>query len=374
MAKGIDGIRSRGDIRHAVVVATLALALLFILWTASNAVLLIFAGILFGAFLSALAGLVDRVSGCGRGVGLAIVCLVLAVLFLGAVAWGGTALATQAGELTTTLREQLDQVLAWLQQRGIRISQDAATAAPPVGTAAARRSAETATFRSLLPDFQGLFGTAWNAVAVALEVIGDALVIIFLGIFFAAQPAVYRDALLLLVPPRRRPRVAGVLDEAGLTLRHWLLGQALTMSVIFLFVWLGLMLAGIGPAFVLGLQAGLLAFVPTLGPLLAGVPILLAGLAGGAWGVAAALAVYVAVQTLESYILTPMVQERAISVPPAFLFCNQILLGLLFGPYGLALATPLAAIARIFILRLYVEDALGDPPAAADGEARDRDP
>ncbi len=73
-----------------------------------------------------------------------------------------------------------------------------------------------------------------------------------------------------------------------------------------------------------------------------------------------ALGVYLAVQTLESYFLTPMIQRRAISVPPAFLFASQITLGLLFGLYGLAWATPLAAIVRVFILRLYVEDELGD--------------
>ncbi len=127
------------------------------------------------------------------------------------------------------------------------------------------------------------------------------------------------------------------------------------MSVIAVFVWLGLTLVGVGPAFLLGLQAGLLAFVPTLGPLLAGIAIMLASLAFGFGSVVGALAVYLAVQMLESYLLTPLVQRRAISVPPAFLFASQITLGLLFGLYGLALATPLAAVARVFILRLYVK-------------------
>ena len=161
--------------------------------------------------------------------------------------------------------------------------------------------------------------------------------------------------LLLLVPPASRQHYREVLDEAGETLRHWLLGQSLTMTLIALFVWIGLMLVGVGPALLLGLQAGLLAFVPTLGPLIAGIAIMLASLAFGFWGVIGALGVYLAVQTLESYLLTPIIQKRAISVPPAILFASQIILGLLFGLYGLALATPLAAIARVFILRLYVE-------------------
>jgi predicted PurR-regulated permease PerM len=206
-----------------------------------------------------------------------------------------------------------------------------------------------------LPDVGGLFGPAWTAISTVLGVIGDALVIIFLGLFLATQPAMYRDTLLLLVPPTRRQHYREVFDEAGETLRHWLLGQSLTMTLIALFVWIGLMLVGVGPALLLGLQAGLLAFVPTLGPLIAGVAIMLASLSFGLWGVIGALGVYLAVQTLESYLLTPMIQKRAISVPPAILFASQIILGLLFGLYGLALATPLAAITRVFILRQYVE-------------------
>ena len=167
--------------------------------------------------------------------------------------------------------------------------------------------------------------------------------------------------MLLLAPPDHRRRLQPVLDEAGERLRHWLLGQSLTMSLIGVFVWLGLTLVGVAPAGLLGLQAGLLAFVPTLGPLLAGIAIILAGLASGMWAVIGAIAVYLVVQTLESYLLTPMIQRRAISVPPAFLFASQIVLGLLFGLYGLALATPLAAIARVFILRLYVVSSPVDP-------------
>ena len=251
------------------------------------------------------------------------------------------------------MREQINHVLAWLSGHGIKLPSDSISGLADQGAKALGRSAAP-TLRSVLPDVGGLFGPAWTAIAMVLGVLGDALVIIFLGLFLATQPAVYRDAVLLLVPPAHRARFREVLDESGETLRHWLLGQSVTMSVIGLFVWLGLTLVGVGAALLLGLQAGLLAFVPTLGPLIAGIAIMLASLAFGLWGVVGALAVYLAVQTLESYLLTPLIQKRAISVPPAFLFGSQIILGLLFGIYGLALATPLAAVARVFILRLYV--------------------
>ena len=341
----------RSIVRYAVFVTAVTAVALVVLWEASEAILLMFAGVLFAAFLDAFTVLLGKVLPWSRGVRLSIVCIVFAITLFGALSWGGTAIAMQGSELAATLREQIDHLLAWLNQRGFQFVPDSVGAL----TGQSAQAHATPTLRSVLPDIGGLFGEAWTAIAMVLGVLGDALVILFLGLFLAAQPKVYRDAMLLLIKPAPRLRYREVLDEAGETLRHWLLGQSLTMSLIALFVWLGLTLVGVEPALLLGLQAGLLAFVPTLGPMLAGIAIMLASLAFGLWGVLGALGVYLAVQTLESYLLTPMIQKRAIAVPPAFLFASQIMLGLLFGVYGLALATPLAAIARVFILRLYVE-------------------
>jgi predicted PurR-regulated permease PerM len=354
------GIHPLTIVRYAVALVAFAVAMLFILWTASNAFLLIFAGILFGAFLDGLTRLLGRLVEWSHGIRLAIVCTILGLLIVAGIVWGSAVVAMQATELMTTLREQLNQVLGWLEQRGLQVpdtlvgSENAAGEPPdsePTGS-----ESDTPSIQSFLPDLQALFGTAWTALAVVFGLLGNAVVIIFLGVFIAAQPAVYRDLLLLLFRPARRERGRAVLDEAGETLRHWLLGQSLTMTVIFLVTWLGLWLVGVGPSFALGLQAGLLAFIPTVGPLVSGIAIMLASLASGLYGVIGALAIYVGVQALESYLLTPMIQKRAISVPPAVLFASQIVLGVLFGLYGLALATPLAAIGRVFILRFYVED------------------
>jgi predicted PurR-regulated permease PerM len=361
----------KSDIRYEVTLAAFAVITLFVLWVASDAIMLIFAGILVAAFLDGLTHYLGKLLPWRRGIRLAIVCTVLGVLLLAGIGWGSAAIAMQAGELAETLREQIDQVLGWLEDRGIVVPQDFGLPPADAGGEAAQGDdgggeGGGGGAGSLLPNVSGLFGTAWTALAVIFGVLGNAVFIIFLGLFFAIDPAVYRDAVLLLVPPRRRKRVGAVLDESGEMLRHWLLGQALTMTVIFLVSWAGLWLAGIEPSFALGLQAGLFNFIPNLGPLVAGVAIVLAGLAMGVTGALSGLAIYVTIQILESYLLTPFIQERAIRVPPAFLFSSQLVMGFLFGFYGLALATPLAALARVFILRFYVEDRLGDRSASHD--------
>ena len=363
--------RPRRIARYQVGLAALAAAALFVLWKASDALLLIFAAVLFAAFLDALSRMLGKVLQVGHGARLAIVCATMGLVLAATLAWGGTALAMQANEFIVTLREQFTQVVDWLEQRGINLpaigAENAAeTATSATGTQAA--GITMPTFRSFLPNFESVFGTAWTAAAIIFGLLGNVFVIIVLGIFLAAQPSVYRDVVLLVVPPKDRPHVGSVLDEAGEMLRHWLLGQALTMTVIFLFCWIGLTLVGVQPAFVLGLQAGILAFVPTVGPLISGVFIVLASLGGGLYAVLGALGVYLGAQALESYLLTPMIQQRAIQVAPAFLFASQIVLSLLFGLYGLVLATPLAAIARVFILRFYVEDTLGDDIHETDGD------
>ena len=371
MIEATEDQQPRRTARYTVGLVAFAAVTLFLLWVASDAVLLIFAGILFAAFLDGLSRLLDKVLPFGHGVRLGIVCTLLGALILAGAIWGSMAIAAQADTFITTIRQQFDAILEWLQARGVPAPDEPLQAAQGGTEPATMPATDASSVRSILPNLQGVFGTAWTAVAVVFGVVGNAVVILFLGIFFAAQPVLYRDAALLLIPPERRAHVRGVLNESGEMLRQWLLGQAVTMSVIFVFTWLGLWLVGVQPAFALGLQAGLLAFIPNIGPLIAGIFIVLASLGGGLSAVVGAMAVYLAAQTLESYLLTPMIQQRAIEVPPAFLFAAQIVLGFLFGFYGLALATPLAAIARVFILRFYVEDTLGDQThhAPRDGGA-----
>ncbi|MBZ9974265.1 AI-2E family transporter [Mesorhizobium sp. BR-1-1-10] len=347
-AQVAGGENPKALIRYAVFCAAFAGAALFLVWRVSEALLLLFAGIVFAAFLDALTFLLGKLVQWPRSVRLMNVCTVILVVVSACIAWGGTAIGAQGSELAATVREQINNGLAWLKQHGLKFPADSA------GDLTQMRDA-TPTLKSMLPDVGGLFGPAWTAIATLVAGLGDGMIIAFLGLFLAAQPLVYRDAILLLAPPDRQDCWGLVLEESGQALRHWILGQLVTMALIGLLVWLGLMLIGVGPAALLGLQAGLLAFVPTLGPLLAGIIIIVASLPFGIWAVIGAAAIYVSVQTLESYVLTPMVQRRAVSVPPAMLFSGQIVLGVLFGVYGLALATPLAAIIRVFFLRLHVE-------------------
>jgi predicted PurR-regulated permease PerM len=186
------------------------------------------------------------------------------------------------------------------------------------------------------------------------------LIVLIVGLYLAVEPGVYLRGFLRLVPPRRRPRTREILLAVAHALRQWLLGQLLAMAVIGLASGLGLWLLGVPYAAVLGLVAALFAFVPNIGPILGLIPALLVAAGVSAWHPAYVLALYAAIQTLESYLLTPVIQRRAVDLPPGLLIVVQVAMGLAAGVLGLLLATPLAAAAMVVVRMAYVEDVLGD--------------
>ena len=136
------------------------------------------------------------------------------------------------------------------------------------------------------------------------------------------------------------------------------------MAIIALLTYLALLLVGMPAAFILALITGLFAFIPYIGSFVAGAMIVLFGLAQGAtmafWG----LGVYLLVQLVESYVLAPIVQRWSVNISPALIIGGLTVLGAVFGIWGFILAAPLLAVLRVLVLRLWVEDALGDAQGA----------
>lgn len=206
--------------------------------------------------------------------------------------------------------------------------------------------------------------TATTALGGVAGVLGNLVVMLFLGLYVAISPDLYRGGALLLLPRDKRERVGSVLDESAETLRWWIVGQLVSMTIIAGLTYLALLLVGMPGAFILGLITGLFAFIPYIGSFAAGAIIVLVGLAQSPtmalWG----LGVYLLVQMVESYVLAPIVQRWSVNLSPALIIGGLTVLGALFGLWAFILAAPLIAVLRVLILRLWVEDALGDPEGA----------
>jgi predicted PurR-regulated permease PerM len=187
-------------------------------------------------------------------------------------------------------------------------------------------------------------------------------VIVFLGILFAFDPTSHRESIVMLAKPSYRARTRGVMDQMGGVLRLWFVGQLIRIVLMTLCVWIALYLIGLPGPFVLGLQAGLSNFVPYLGPILAAIPIALVAMPLGGSLLIWAVVVYTIIQSIEGYVIGPLIQRQAVEIPPAWTLVAIVLLGAMFGVMGIALAMPLVAVGRVAIISFYVEDYLGDAP------------
>jgi predicted PurR-regulated permease PerM len=360
-----DRRETRADLAWAIAVGGIGIVafacLLLFAWTFAAALFLIFAGVLLGVTLNALTLLLGRILAAPHWLRLAIVCLVLAGLLAGIVFLGGTTIAEQASALSSTIKAQLVNVKAFLDRNGIDTSY--LELANPGSGSSASDSPSTPPTRNL-PSAGALASSGGAIVSQTLKLllgtlsaVGNFFIVLFLGLTFAAQPSVYRSGLLYLAPAKHRSQATVVIDRISETLERWLIAQIVVMATVFAVTWLGLAIIGIPGSFILGIQAGLLAFIPTVGAIVAGVIVVLASLSSGWVAAASALVLFLGVHALESYILTPILQRQALDIPPATLFAFQILLGIVFGIWGISLALPLMAIVKVLIDHFKAEEA-----------------
>ena len=222
----------------------------------------------------------------------------------------------------------------------------------------------------------GLSGRVGDFVARAAGVVSGLLgalvggfVIVIVAIYASLSPELYAGALAAVLPKERRERLHTVLGDLATSLRWWLVGRLASMAVVGLLSGAGLALLGVPSPITLGVLAALLSFVPNVGPVLSLVPAALAGLTVGPTTALYVVVLYLAVQTVESYLVTPLIQQRAVTLPPAIVIVVQLAFGAAFGLLGLLFATPLAVVAMVLVQRLWIEDVLGREPDAK-GPAR----
>ena len=209
-----------------------------------------------------------------------------------------------------------------------------------------------------LRQSSGSFASLSQAALSIGNGIAGLLIIIFGGIYLAVQPRLYKIGAIKLIPASKRPLVDEAMNESETALRLWLKGQFMAMIAVGLLTWLGLWLLGMPSAMVLGLLAGVLEFIPFLGPLLAAIPGVLLALAVSPDVALSVLLVYFVVQQLEGYVLTPLIQQFEVKLPGVLLLFSIFGFGILFGILGLILAAPLTVVIYVLVKRLYVVEAL----------------
>lgn len=330
------------------IVITTAIVVLFVgggvlLIYAINFFFLVFAGILFAVMLRAITNWVHDKTSMKKGFALALANL----LFFGVIAlmvWLiAPTIQTQVEELRETLpesvknlEEQLGQT-QWGERALDEISQNQ---------------------ESMVPDSQELLNRAGSFFSSTLGILTNLFIIIIVGIFFAANPSSYQKSIVSLFPPRHRTRLWDVLDMSYSTLKWWLFGKLITMAVVGVLTAIGLLALGIPMAMALAVIAFFLDFIPTVGPIIASVPAILIALLDSPMTALYVAILYFVVQSIESYLLAPIIFEKTVSISPVVTLLSLVLFGILIGPMGVILAAPLVAVIQVFVRELYIKDYL----------------
>ncbi len=329
-------------VAQVVIAALVVLVLVF----AGEIVLLLFAAILLAVMLRALSELLSKYARIPQGWALAAVVVLLVLSFTVA----GWLIAPSIGEQVRDLRTALPAAMQRLQLELSRFAwlETLLDNAPRPDSLAAQPA---------------LASKVTGAVSNTLAALANTVVVLVIALYLAADPRPYVDGTVRLFPMKQRDRAREVLHAMGETLRWWLTGKALSMVIVGVAVFIGLAALGVPLAAALALIAALLEFIPNIGPIVAFVPAALFALLEGPAQVLYVAIFYVAIQTLESYLLTPLIERRTVELPPALTLLALVLAGLLFGWLGLLLAAPATAALLVLVQMVYLEDTLGERKA-----------
>jgi predicted PurR-regulated permease PerM len=285
--------------------------------------LVIFAGGLFAVFLHALADWTARRLHLPYGVMLAVLLLL-----------GGALLAVSVISLVPTVAEQIEELRHQLPQAVAKL-RERAQHLPLVP--------QSTNHPKPLEPGQAL-SAALSALGGSIEVLGGLVVVFFLGVYGAAQPAVYSRVVLALTPRGYEARMSRTLSAVSASLSRWLVGRFVAMLFVGITSAIGFHLLQVPAALALGMFAGALTFIEYAGAVISAAPPILFALATSPTAALGVAIMFTVLHVIEGYILTPLLARASVHLPPGVTLACQVLLGALAGPLGLTYSTPLLVV------------------------------
>lgn len=339
------------DLVKAAVIVLFTIVMLQLLWSARLLLLTTFLGVLFGLSAARATDWVIKRVRVKRSIVAAGIVFGATGLLLLIFAWSGPTLIEQSSELRTKLPESVDKLETWIasKQPGIL---DAI--APPDSAGGSRIGAAISRYTPGITEFA--FGFVQSAFVVGAGIV----LVVFVALYIAADPKVYRRGLVLLVPIEQRDRFSSTLKVVGTALRTWFATQLIAMMVIGIVTTTALAIIGVRGALPLGVLAGLFEFIPNIGPLLSAIPAVLMGFTESPQQAGVVALVYWGIQFLENNLLIPYLMKEQLDLPPALTLLAQVVMAYVFGFLGLFVAIPVLAVVMVFVRTYWVEDDL--PP------------
>ncbi|HSN68787.1 MAG TPA: AI-2E family transporter [Thermoanaerobaculia bacterium] len=372
------GWRSRDILKAAAIVLGLWITLQF-LWIVRNVFIICFIGALLGIVMSAATDRLERWR-IPRAAGATAILLLGLGAFVGLGFAVGPTIAKQFGELRTRLPEVLERVEKQIGIAPAEIGKEilaqvpqqqeaqpksgnpgpdatAKTASKPEETAAAPQRA-SGLRRALASNFGAFRQILFPVATATASFIGAVVIILFVALFIAISPGFYRDGFLRLLPVDRREYARGLLRDLSSTLKQWAFARLLAMIAVGLVVGVSLGVIGVRSAVLLGIIAGLLELIPFFGPVAAAIPAIGMALLDSPRQAVIVAILFLVVQQLEGNLLTPLLLESRVDVPPLLTIVTVTAMTVVLGVAGALVAEPLIATAMLLVRRLWVEDHL----------------
>jgi predicted PurR-regulated permease PerM len=320
-------------------------ALANLIWLARDVLFIAFFALLIASFLSIFVEPLKQ-RGVSRAVAAPLVLIIITLSFAALFVLAWPTLREQFAMIQQELPPALERVQAWVDEQVVALTGS-------LGEPGAAVEEQLRT--GMGSQVTGLIGGALPLLNTATGAVTGFFLVIFAGLFIAVAPRTYMRGLIVLVPRSRRRRAGEVLPLAGVAMVQWMKGTALAMLFVGITATVGLWLIGVPAALALGLIAGLLEFIPYFGPALSFVPATIVALAISPKMALWVVALYAVVQSLESTVVTPLLMNQMVKLPPALTLLFQTMMAALFGFLGLLLAVPILATAKTLIEELWVE-------------------
>jgi predicted PurR-regulated permease PerM len=329
--------RLRGEAKRAFVWVAVVGGTALTVYMAQS-LLVIFGGLVFAAMIDGGARLVGRVLPIARGWRIGLI-LLASVAFMGWLFYfAGSSIAAEAAALPEIVQYQFLRTVAWARSNGFAV--------------------EASSIQNIAGQLTSGVGTVTRALTGIMGGLASALLIAVIGIYVALEPKLYERGAEWLISANRREDMSETMAIMARQLRHLLGGRLVGMVAEGVFTWF--MLWGysfvndgtpVPLAILLGLITGLLAFIPNVGAVVSGVLMVMVGFTGGVEMGVYTIFVYFFVQTIDGYLLVPMIAKRTVDLAPALVLGWQLILGVLFGVLGLALADPMLAMIKVALER-----------------------
>ncbi len=320
---------------------------LYILWQIRQVLLLVFAAVVLSTALNRLARRLQQ-SGLPRFWSVLLSIIILLTVLTGFFFIIVPPFAAEFQQLAEILPKAINRLNQWLNILRNNLPDQFNQYLPDINN----------LIQQVQPLVSRLLGGSVAFVSNTLGSVLSFLLVLVLTLMMLAQPLSYRKTFVRLFPSFYRRRVDGILDECEVALGRWIIGALISMSVVALLSVIGLSFLGVRLALAQGVLAGLLNFIPNIGPTLSVVLPMTIALLDAPWKSFAVLILYFIIQQFESSFLTPYVMAQQVALLPAITLMSQVFFATFFGFLGLILALPLTVVGQVWAKEVLIKDIL----------------